>query len=41
MGGGDGFVCRVDPADPDVVYHESQDGNMIRRNLKTGEYAFL
>jgi photosystem II stability/assembly factor-like uncharacterized protein len=33
---GDGFVCRVDPADPDTVYAESQDGNMARRNLKTG-----
>lgn len=33
---GDGFVCRVDPNDPDVVYSESQDGNIGRRNLKTG-----
>lgn len=33
---GDGFVCRVDPNDPDVVYAESQDGNMVRRNLRTG-----
>ncbi len=37
VGGGDGFVCRVDPLDPDVVYWESQDGNMMRRNMKTGE----
>src|SRR5262249_32292367 len=28
VGGGDGFVCRVDPQDPDVVYGESQDGNI-------------
>ncbi len=35
--GGDGFVCRVDPNDPDVVYSESQGGNMFRRNLRTGE----
>src|SRR5262245_46859246 len=33
---GDGFVCRVDPIDPDIVYSESQDGNMGRRNLRTG-----
>src|SRR5262249_54443209 len=28
VGGGDGFVCRVDPNDPDLVYVESQNGNM-------------
>ncbi|HEY1380326.1 MAG TPA: PDZ domain-containing protein, partial [Gemmataceae bacterium] len=37
VGGGDGFVCRVDPDDPDLVYSESQDGNVRRRNLRTGE----
>jgi photosystem II stability/assembly factor-like uncharacterized protein len=37
VGGGDGFVCRVDPSDPDIVYSESQDGNINRRNLRTGE----
>lgn len=39
--GGDGFVCRVDPTDPDLVYFESQDGNMGRRNLRTGERGFI
>jgi photosystem II stability/assembly factor-like uncharacterized protein len=39
VGGGDGFQCQVDPADPDVVYATSQYGAMFRRNLKTGEYA--
>jgi photosystem II stability/assembly factor-like uncharacterized protein len=39
IGGGDGFVCRVDANDPDVVYGESQDGNVYRRNLRTGERA--
>ncbi len=39
--GGDGFVCRVDPDDPDVVYSESQEGNMFRTNLKTGERVFI
>lgn len=37
VGGGDGFVCRVDPHNPDLVYVESQGGNMSRYNLKTGE----
>ena len=39
VGGGDGFVCRVDPNDPDVVYTESQGGAISRRNLRTGEQA--
>src|SRR5207253_10006840 len=38
---GDGFVCRVDPNDSDLVYAESQDGNVMRRNLRTGEVASL
>ncbi len=37
VGGGDGFQCQVDQDDPDVVYSESQDGSMSRRNLRTGE----
>jgi S1-C subfamily serine protease/photosystem II stability/assembly factor-like uncharacterized protein len=37
VGSGDGFVCRVDPDDPDLVYSESQDGFVRRRNLRTGE----
>lgn len=37
VGGGDGFVCRVDPNDPDWIYSESQDGSINRRNLRTGE----
>src|SRR5262249_52784994 len=39
VGGGDGFVCRVDPNDPDQIYSESQDGNFTRYNLRTGERA--
>src|SRR5439155_13901090 len=41
IGGGDGFVCRVDPTDPDLVYSESQGGAMSRRNLRTGERAVI
>lgn len=37
VGGGDGFMCRVDPNDPDLVYWTSQNGAMGRRNMKTGE----
>lgn len=37
VSGGDGFVCRVDPTDPDLVYTESQGGNVSRRNFRTGE----
>jgi S1-C subfamily serine protease/photosystem II stability/assembly factor-like uncharacterized protein len=33
IAGGDGFVCRVDPNDPDLVYFESQNGNIGRRHL--------
>src|SRR6185312_5312069 len=39
VSGGDGFVCQVDAQDSDVVYFESQDGHMGRRNIRTGEFA--
>jgi photosystem II stability/assembly factor-like uncharacterized protein len=41
VGGGDGFVTRVDPTNPDIVYWESQDGNLQRRNLKTDQWTGL
>lgn len=37
VGGGDGFYVKPDPEDPQTIYTESQDGNMSRRNLRTGE----
>src|SRR5438067_3878141 len=37
VGGGDGFYAQIDPNDPNTVYAESQDGNLLRRNLKTHE----
>ncbi len=37
VGGGDGFVCRVDPTDPEQIYSESQGGAISRRNYRTGE----
>ena len=36
INGGDGFHARIDPKDPNIVYSESQDGNLSRRNLSTG-----
>lgn len=35
--GGDGFHAIPDPRDARFVYTESQNGNMIRRNVVTGE----
>jgi photosystem II stability/assembly factor-like uncharacterized protein len=35
--GGDGFVTIVDQRDSRIIYTESQDGNMTRRNKVTGE----
>lgn len=35
--GGDGFYSRIDPSDPNIVYSESQDGNLSRRDLRTSE----
>jgi photosystem II stability/assembly factor-like uncharacterized protein len=41
IGFGDGFVCRVDPQDANLVYLEAQDGTILRRNLHTGESASI
>lgn len=41
VGGGDGFVVRTDREDPDLVYSESQNGRIGRRNLRTGERASI
>jgi len=35
--GGDGFVTLIDPRDWRIVYTESQDGNMTRKNRVTGD----
>jgi photosystem II stability/assembly factor-like uncharacterized protein len=37
VGGGDGFYTRVDPDDHNTVYAESQDGNLFRFDLRSGE----
>ena len=35
--GGDGFWVAVDPTDPNIVYAESQYGNMVRHDRLSGE----
>lgn len=35
--GGDGFVSRVDPQDPNIVYAELQHGVIVRFDKRTGE----
>ncbi|MBL0179816.1 MAG: glycosyl hydrolase [Gemmatimonadetes bacterium] len=35
--GGDGFVSRIDPTDPNTIYSESQNGGMVRYDHRTGE----
>ncbi len=37
VGGGDGFYVFPDPADDDVIYLESQGGNIVRRHVSTRE----
>ena len=37
VGGGDGFQTRSDPEDPNIVYATSQDGNIRRLDLRTGQ----
>ncbi|HZD06527.1 MAG TPA: hypothetical protein VE173_16560, partial [Longimicrobiales bacterium] len=41
VSGGDGFVTQQDPRDPNVVYSESQGGNIGRSNVATGERTSL
>lgn len=41
LGGGDGFQCLFDSEDPDVLYAESQEGEIFRMNLRTGERKVL
>ncbi|MBA3466189.1 MAG: glycosyl hydrolase [Gemmatimonadaceae bacterium] len=35
--GGDGFYAVIDPTDPNVVYGESQGGDIVRYDVRTGE----
>ena len=37
MAGGDGFYAAIDPTDPNIAYVESQNGNILRYDRRTGE----
>ncbi len=41
VAGADGLQTAQDPFNPDIVYYESQGGNISRRNLATGENASI
>jgi photosystem II stability/assembly factor-like uncharacterized protein len=41
VGGGDGFICEVDPDDPQQIYFESQNGGMGSVNLRTGKRGYI
>jgi photosystem II stability/assembly factor-like uncharacterized protein len=41
VGGGDGFYTAQDPANPNVIYAESQGGNISRLDYRTGESKSL
>lgn len=41
VGGGDGFRCLVDPNNPDLVYYESQNGGLGRRDFSSGQGNYL
>ncbi len=37
VAGGDGFYAQIDQEEPWIVYAESQDGNLLRQDLRTHE----
>ncbi|MCB2196789.1 MAG: glycosyl hydrolase [Bacteroidetes bacterium] len=39
--GGDGFWAQIDPEDPNIVYNESQYGNISRYDKKSGEELYI
>ncbi|HEX9166390.1 MAG TPA: hypothetical protein VF862_10810, partial [Gemmatimonadales bacterium] len=41
VGGGDGFVTAQDPRDPNIIYSESQGGNIGRFDFRTGNRTAL
>lgn len=41
IGGGDGFYTQVDPTDHRLVFAESQNGNLYKVDLRTGERKSL
>ncbi|HKA00323.1 MAG TPA: hypothetical protein VKE70_27620 [Candidatus Solibacter sp.] len=41
INGGDGFHARIDPTDANIIYSESQDGNLTRRDMRTGDSKLI
>ena len=41
VAGGDGFYTRQDPTDWAIVYAESQDGNMMRHDMRAGTQKMI
>ncbi len=41
VAGGDGYYAQIDPTDAATVYAESQDGNVLRRDLRTHEARII
>ena len=39
--GADGYACAVDPADPNIVYVEWQEGNLLRYDRKSQETVYI
>lgn len=39
--GGDGFITVPDPTDMDVIFYESQNGNLNRKNMITGKTDYV
>ncbi|MCC6349197.1 MAG: hypothetical protein IT347_06350 [Candidatus Eisenbacteria bacterium] len=40
LGGGDGFHVAVDPTNPDLVWYESQGGQLVRQDLASGRERY-
>ncbi len=41
VGSGDGFYTAIDPGNPDIMFAESQGGNVLRVDLKTMERTYV
>ncbi|MCX6550049.1 MAG: glycosyl hydrolase, partial [Acidobacteria bacterium] len=39
--GADGYACAVDPTDPDIVYLEWQEGNLVRYDRRSQETVYI
>ncbi|MCK4837042.1 MAG: glycosyl hydrolase, partial [Candidatus Aminicenantes bacterium] len=39
--GGDGYACQIDPLDSNIMYCESQVGDLVRYDKKSGERTFI